>query len=120
MKNIQDLTIDYQPNEDIFSDDDEEMYQLKCALNALPPAEKIIMLIYCEEGSLRRTGKMLGVSHTIIYKQIKKIKKQMYDYIKTTYGDSNSLLLSRLKKNCDSNEENNELKEDIYGNLEDN
>ena len=98
MKNIQELTIDYQPNEDIFSDDDEEMYQLKCALNALPPAEKIIMLIYCEEGSLRRTGKMLGVSHTIIYKQIKKIKKQMYDYIKLTYGDSNSLLLSRFER----------------------
>lgn len=112
--------IDYEPIEDILSPDDEEVYQLKCALNALQPADKIIMVLYCEEGSLRRTGKALGVSHTIIYKQIKRIKQEMYDYIRTNFPHNNSVLLDRFEKYCGINEENNGLKEDMYGNLENN
>lgn len=99
MKNkIMDVMSEYKANEDMFSDEEEYIYQLKKALDALNPADKIIMLMYCENGSLRETGKELGVSHTIVYKQIQKIRQQMYDYIKVNFDGNNSLLLNRFKR----------------------
>lgn len=110
MKNkIMELMIDYDVNEDIFSEEEEYMYQLKKALNALPPADKIIMLLYCENGSLRETGKELGVSHTIVYKQIQKIRQQMYDYIRINFSGNCDMLLNRFKRFCNISEETNEL-----------
>ena len=96
--NITNVMIEYIPNEDIFSEDDESIYQLKKAVEALPQADKIIFVMYCETGSLRKVGKELGVSHTIIYKEITRIKKQIYDYIKTNYNNNNSVLLDRFKR----------------------
>lgn len=108
MKNkIMEVMNEYAPNEDVFSDEEEYMYQLKKALNALPPADKIIMLLYCENGSLRETGKELGVSHTIVYKQIQKIRQQMFDYIKINFPDSCDMLLDRFKRYCNINEASN-------------
>lgn len=95
MKNIAKMIDEYVPDKD---NDDDDIYHLKCALNALSPADKVIMVIYCEQGSLRKTGQILGVSHTIVYKQIKKIKKQMYDYLRTIYDNSNSVLLNRFER----------------------
>lgn len=119
-KKIAEIMIEYEPDESIFSNDEEYMYMLKKALQALNPADRIIMLMYCENGSLRQTGKELGVSHTIIYKQIQKIRQQMYDYIKANSTDSNSMLLNRFKRYCNINEETNELKKVMNGNLESN
>lgn len=101
--NVVEIMNEYKPSVDIFTEDDNSMFQLKTALEALPPADKIIMLIYCESGSLRNAGKKLGVSHTIIYKQIQKIKKQMYDYIKVNFDGNNNLLLDRFKQCCKFN-----------------
>jgi DNA-directed RNA polymerase specialized sigma subunit len=94
---------DYTPNDSIFSEDEQDMYILKKALNSLELPDKIIMLIYAENGSLRETGKELGVSHTIIYKTIKKIRQQIYDYIKTNYPNGGSVLCSRFERIFGSN-----------------
>lgn len=104
---IMEVMNEYAPNEDMFSDEEEYMYQLKKALEALQPADKIIMLMYCESGSLRETGKELGVSHTIVYKQIQKIRQQMYDYIRVNFPDNCDMLLDRFKRYCNINEESN-------------
>lgn len=97
-KKITEVMNEYKPNNDIWSDDEEYMYQLKMALDSLQPADKIIFVMYCEMGSLRKVGKELGVSHTIIYKHIQKIKKEIYDYIKINFACSNNLLLNRFKR----------------------
>lgn len=101
--NIVEIMNEYKPNCDIWTEDGTMMFQLKTALEALPPADKIIMLIYCECGSLRDAGKELGVSHTIIYKQIQKIKRQIYDYIKVNFDGNNSKLLDRFERCCKFN-----------------
>ena len=88
------------PSDDIMTDDEDWMIQLKTALDSLNPADKIIMLMYIQCGSLRDVANELNVSHTIIYKQIRKIKKQMYDYIKINYIGNNSVLLDRFKRCC--------------------
>ena len=61
--------------------------------------------MYAEYGSLRKVGKQLGVSHSIIYKNIMRIKKQIYDYIKTNCD--NDELIDRLRiivKNTDEDD----------------
>lgn len=72
---------DYKPNYDIFCEDDELITDIKKAVQNLPDADRIIFIIYAETGSLREVGKKLGVSHTTIYKEIKRIKKQILDDI---------------------------------------
>lgn len=81
MNNIKELINEYKPNYDIFCDDDEQMTAIKEAVQNLPDADRIIFILYCESGSLREVGKMLGVSHTTVYKTIKQIKKQILDDI---------------------------------------
>lgn len=81
MNNIRELINEYKPNYDIFSEDDEMMTAIKQAVQNLSDADRIIFILYCESGSLREVGKMLGVSHTTVYKTIKQIKKQILDDI---------------------------------------
>lgn len=100
MNEITKIIEDYKPNETIFSEDDNDVYTLKKALESLEPSDKIIFVMYCENGSLRKVGKQLGVSHTIIYKQIQRIKKQIYDYVKLNRNNDNCLLLDRLERVC--------------------
>lgn len=81
IKDIKKIMEDYQPDYSIFTDDDEQMIKIKEAIQRLSDADRIIFILYCETGSLRQTAKMLGVSHTTIYKLIKNLKKQILDDI---------------------------------------
>lgn len=72
---------DYQPNYSIFSEDNNTILRIKEAIAKLSEADRIIFILYCETGSLRKVGKMLGVSHTTIYKQIKLIKEHILNDI---------------------------------------
>lgn len=81
MIEIQSLIKEYEPDESIWNEDSEQMTKIKQALHNLGDADKIIFCLYAETGSLREVGKMLGVSHTTIYKEIKRIKRYIYDYI---------------------------------------
>lgn len=88
-------------------EESDEMKVLKNALKALDDADKIIFLIYCETRSLRQTGKILGVSHTIVYKLIKDIRKKLYDIIKNDSNNCNNLLLNRFERYCNINKTSN-------------
>lgn len=89
MIDVQMMIKDYEPPMvDIFTEEEEDMIMLKQAVQALPPADKIIFLLYCEYGSLRDVGKELGVSHTTIYKQINLIKSQIKEWCNNNYPDN--------------------------------
>lgn len=89
MIDVQMMIKDYEPPQvDIFTEEEEDMIMLKQAVQALPPADKIIFLLYCEYGSLRDVGKELGVSHTTIYKQINLIKSQIKKWCNNNYPDN--------------------------------
>lgn len=85
IENLKRVMEDYVPDESIWNEDDERVLWLKRAMNSLEDADRIIFMLYCEYGSLRKVGKKLGVSHSIIYKNIRRIKL---------------LMLSWLKENC--------------------
>lgn len=67
---------------DIFDDDDNRLIYAKQAIKQLSKSDYIIILLYAELGSLRKVGKELGISHTIIYKEIKRIRQELYNIIK--------------------------------------
>lgn len=90
----------YKPDESIWREYNDDILMLKRAMNNLSDADRIIFVMYCEYGSLRKVGKKLGVSHSIIYKNITRIKNQMYDYIKANCNNDDSDLCDRLKSVC--------------------
>lgn len=67
---------------DIFDEDDNRLIYAKQAIKQLSQSDYIIILLYAELGSLRKVGKELGISHTIIYKEIKRIREEIYKIIK--------------------------------------
>lgn len=80
---------DYEPDETIWREYDDTVLYFKKAMDSLEESDRIIFVLYCEYGSLRKVGKRLGCSHSIIYKNIRRIKLQMLDW---------------LKDNCDNQE----------------
>jgi transcriptional regulator of aromatic amino acid metabolism len=91
IEDVQKMIKDYEPPQvNIFTEEDEEMIMLKQAVQALPPADKIIFLLYAEYGSLRQVAKELGgISHTTIYKQIKIIKNEIKEWCNEHYPNNN-------------------------------
>lgn len=81
MNNIKQIMEEYKPNYDIMTEDDDMMLKVKMAVENLEDADRIIFILYCETRSLRKVGKMLGVSHTSIYKVIKEIKGKILSQI---------------------------------------
>lgn len=98
LTNLKNVMEDYKPDYSIWREDDEDMLMLKMALDSLEDSDRIIFVLYAEWGSLRKVGKKLGVSHSIIYKNISRIKRQIYDYIKANCDNGNSVLLDRFKR----------------------
>lgn len=94
-------------NESIWNDEDESIYWLKKSLNHLTQPDKVIMLLYIQLASLREVGKVLGLSHTIIRKEITRIKATMYDYIKNNGNSDNSVLLDRFNRYNNKNKKIN-------------
>lgn len=81
INDIRKIMEEYEPDHSIWSTDDIQITRLKEAVQNLNDADKIIFILYCETGSLREVGKMLGVSHTTAYKCIKDIKKKILEYV---------------------------------------
>lgn len=66
---------DYQYNSDIFTQDEERVAKVKYIIdNILSPADKIIILLYADCGSLRKLGQRMGMSHMTLQKQVVRIK----------------------------------------------
>lgn len=86
------LLEEYKPSANIFDDDSDEIRILKECIMNLPPADRIIFLLYTELGSLREVGKKIGVSHTIVYKQIKQIRLSMWEWVCEHYPNNKELI----------------------------
>lgn len=100
LSNLNKIMEGYKPDESIWREYDDDILMIKRAMNNLGDGDRVIFLLYCEYGSLRKVAKQLGVSHSIIYKNIKRIKLEMYDYIKSNSNSSNSSLCDRLSTVC--------------------
>ena len=78
-EDITQLLKEYKVDEDDFFDEKTE-YQIKILreFNLLPPAQRIIFLIYSETKSMMQTAKILGCGYTTVQKEIKIIQNTNY------------------------------------------
>ena len=59
---------------DIFVDDDR-MYKLKQIINELDDLDKALLIVYSDEGSMKKAGSKFNVSAATIYTNIKRIRQ---------------------------------------------
>lgn len=95
VKNLNRVLEDYKADYSIWREDDDDMMNLKQAIDSLSESDRIIFVLYAEYGSLRKVGKQLGVSHSIIYKNVRRIKLQMLEWIKN--NTNNEELIARME-----------------------
>lgn len=89
-RELKEFLPDYEMDTSIFSDEDETIRYIKRALLLLKdskPSDYIIFMMYVEDGSLRKVGRRLGVSHTIVYKLIKQIRIDLNNIIEKLKRD---------------------------------
>lgn len=63
---------------DIFIDNDE-MYRIKEIINNLDDLDRALLIIYSDEGSMKKAGDKFNVSPATIYSNIKRIRKIIAD-----------------------------------------
>lgn len=60
---------------------DDERVEIFTAFSALPVADRIIMLLYAETQSMRKTAKTLGVSYATTRKTINEIRLKLKEML---------------------------------------
>ena len=113
LNNLNAVMDEYKPDESIWREYNDDMLLLKKAIENLSDADRIIFVMYSEYGSLRKVGKQLGISHSIIYKNISRIKKEIYDYFRVNCDNSDSSLYNRFEQLFNNTEEDD--MEDVEG-----
>lgn len=93
-RNIKDFLKDYEFDNSIWNDDEEKIYYIKRALEVIKnnkTADYLIFMMYVEDGSLRKVGRRINVSHTIIYKMIKEIRNNILEIVKKLKKDDDDI-----------------------------
>ncbi len=75
------LLREYEDKEIDMMEDTDELIALYDAIAKLNEADKIILFLYAELGSLRAVGRTLGVSYTTARKAVIEIKQKLFDIL---------------------------------------
>lgn len=76
------LLREYEDKEIDMMQDSDETIALYKSINKLNEADKIILYLYAELGSLRAVGRTLGVSYTTARKAVMQIKEKIFEALK--------------------------------------
>lgn len=68
---------EYEYSEDVFNEDDDRVVKIKHAISLLQHPDQIVWCLYMDLGASRKVGKVLGVSHSTILKEINRIKSEI-------------------------------------------
>lgn len=79
------LLREYEDKEENIMEDTDELLEVYDAVNGLNEADRIILYLYAELGSLRAVGRTLGVSYSTARKAVQEIKGKIYDNL---YGNT--------------------------------
>lgn len=79
------LLREYSGKEEDIMEDTDELLEVYSAVNALNEADRIILYLYAELGSLRAVGRTLGVSYSTARKAVQEIKGKIFDNL---YGNT--------------------------------
>ena len=78
---LKDILKEYEYEENIFTLDDPRVVAIKWALSQIPDADRIIYCLWLDQESSRKVGQILGVSHSTILKELKRIKNEILELI---------------------------------------
>ena len=78
---LKDILKEYEYEENIFTLDDPRVVAIKWALSKIPDADRILYCLWLDLESSRKVGRILGVSHSTILKELKRIKNEILDLI---------------------------------------
>ena len=82
MINLNRILEDYQPDNDIFSEEDEVVAKLKDVIfNRLSEIDRRVILLYAELQSQRKVAKLLGVSASTVNILIRRIRKEILEWL---------------------------------------
>ena len=79
------LLREYEDKEEDIMEDTDELLEVYDAVNVLNEADRIILYLYAELGSLRAVGRTLGVSYSTARKAVQEIKGKIFDNL---YGNT--------------------------------
>lgn len=79
------LLREYEDKEEDMMEDTDELIALYGAINQLNEADRIILYLYAELGSLRAVGRTLGVSYSTARKAVQEIKGKIFENL---YGNT--------------------------------
>lgn len=79
------LLREYEDKEEDMMEDTDELISLYDAINTLNEADRIILYLYAELGSLRAVGRTLGVSYSTARKAVQEIKGKIFENL---YGNT--------------------------------
>jgi DNA-directed RNA polymerase specialized sigma subunit len=68
---------EYKFNDDVMCDDSQKVRVAKMALQKISESDRIIYCLYLDQQSSRKVGKILGVSHSTILKQLQRIRQEL-------------------------------------------
>lgn len=71
------IMADYKFDDDVMCEDDDRVRDIKYALTKLPEADRVIFILQTDIQSQRKVGDILGVSHTAIGKECKRIREKI-------------------------------------------
>lgn len=71
------ILAEYEYDPDVMNNDDERVLEIKKAISKLNEPDRIIFVLYCDIGSSRKLGKILGVSRSTVLKEINRIKLEI-------------------------------------------
>jgi len=74
---LKQVLAEYEYDDDIMCDEDERVHKIKKALTKLQDPDRILFCLYLDQGASRKVGKILGVSHSTILKEINRIKDEI-------------------------------------------
>ena len=75
---IRDIDKKYKYQFDMMADD-LETQKAKWALQQLEIPDRIIFELYCEYQSSRKVGAILGVTHNIVLREVRRIRQQIIE-----------------------------------------
>lgn len=71
------IVAEYQPQEDIFCEDEPRVALCKKALAELPDSDRQLFILYAETGSVRRVAQLLNMSSSTLQYRILKIRTHL-------------------------------------------
>lgn len=79
LREFRDIRLDYVFDASIFNEEPERIRRVKELVEKLPTADRVMLLMYADCGSLRKVARKLGVSHMTMSKEIRRIRASIIE-----------------------------------------